>query len=102
PDADRSDGLCRQISAAEHGFLSELCKLPSKGPGNEQSHRVSATRSPITEAEVDKLHSQAFRDFEGPISDCESMAKIAAQLMCNVPTMDGELRQGARGFGPVS
>jgi hypothetical protein len=46
---------------------------------------------PITEAEVDKLHSKAFRDLEGPISDCENMAKIAAQLMRNASTIDGEL-----------
>jgi hypothetical protein len=46
---------------------------------------------PITESEIDKLHSQAFRDLEGRLSDCESMAKIAAQLMSNATTIDGEL-----------
>jgi len=46
---------------------------------------------PITESDIDKLHSEAFRDLEGPISDCQSMAKIAAQMMCNASTMDGEL-----------
>jgi hypothetical protein len=44
-----------------------------------------------TKSEIDKLHSEAFRDLEGPISDCESMAKIAAQMMSNASTMDGEL-----------
>jgi hypothetical protein len=46
---------------------------------------------PITEDEIDKLHSKAFRGLEGPISDCENMAKIAAHLMRNASTMDGEL-----------
>jgi hypothetical protein len=39
----------------------------------------------------DRRHSQAFRDLEGRLSDCQSMAKIAAQLMTDTPTMDGEL-----------
>jgi hypothetical protein len=38
---------------------------------------------PFTESEIDKLHSEAFRDLEGGICDCESMAKIAAQIMMN-------------------
>jgi len=36
------------------------------------------TDRPITESDVDKLHSEAFRDLEPEICDCESMAKIAA------------------------
>jgi hypothetical protein len=36
---------------------------------------------PITESEIDKLHSEAFRDLEPSICDCESMAKIAAQIV---------------------
>ena len=36
---------------------------------------------PITESEIDKLHSEAFRDLEPKICDCESMAKIAAQIV---------------------
>ena len=39
----------------------------------------------------DRRHSQAFRDLEARLSDCQSMAKIAAQLMANAQTMDGEL-----------
>jgi hypothetical protein len=46
---------------------------------------------PITEAEVDKLHSQAFRDLQSRICDCLSMAKIAAQAMMNIRTDDREL-----------
>jgi hypothetical protein len=34
---------------------------------------------PITESEIDKLHSEAFRNLEPLICDCTSMAKIAAQ-----------------------
>jgi hypothetical protein len=36
---------------------------------------------PITEAEVDKLHSEAFRELESRISDCATMAGIALQLV---------------------
>jgi len=36
---------------------------------------------PITESQIDKLHSEAFRDLEPLICDCTSMAKIAAQMM---------------------
>ena len=36
---------------------------------------------PITESEVDKLHSEAFRDLEPRICDCTTMATIAAQMM---------------------
>ena len=36
---------------------------------------------PITESEIDKLHSEAFRNLEPLICDCTSMAKIAAQMM---------------------
>src|SRR6266702_130578 len=39
------------------------------------------TDRPITESEIDKLHSEAFRDFEPGICDCTTMAKIAAQMM---------------------
>jgi hypothetical protein len=36
---------------------------------------------PITESEVDKLHSAAFGDLEPGICDCTTMAKIAAQMV---------------------
>jgi hypothetical protein len=36
---------------------------------------------PITEAEVDKLHSAAFRDLEGDICDLERMGQIAEDLI---------------------
>jgi hypothetical protein len=46
---------------------------------------------PITESEIDKLHSEAFRDLEPSICDSESMAKIAAQIAMNTKTEDREL-----------
>jgi hypothetical protein len=46
---------------------------------------------PIKESEIDKLHSEAFRDLEPGICDCESMAKIAAQIAMNTKTEDREL-----------
>jgi hypothetical protein len=36
---------------------------------------------PITEAEVDKLHSEAFRDMEGRLSDCLWMSVIALEMV---------------------
>ena len=35
---------------------------------------------PITEQEVDRLHSKNFRDLEGRINDCASMAAIALEM----------------------
>jgi hypothetical protein len=42
---------------------------------------------PFTESEIDKLHSQAFRDLEEKISDCVTMASIAVQMV--VPAIEG-------------
>jgi hypothetical protein len=39
------------------------------------------TDRPITESEIDKLHSEAFRDLEGRIADCAIMASIALQMV---------------------
>jgi hypothetical protein len=36
---------------------------------------------PISERDVDELHAEAFRDLEGRLSDCVSMARIAAEKM---------------------
>jgi hypothetical protein len=35
---------------------------------------------PLLEAEIDRLHSAAFRNLEGGISDCVVMASIALEL----------------------
>jgi hypothetical protein len=45
---------------------------------------------PITESQIDKLHSAAFRELESGICDCENRAKIAAQIM--VSADDGSNR----------
>jgi hypothetical protein len=50
-----------------------------------------AADRPITESEIDKLHSQAFRDLEEKICDCVSMAKIAADQIHDFKTEDREL-----------
>lgn len=39
----------------------------------------------------DRRHANAFRDLEARLSDCQSMAQIAAQLMVDAQTTDGEL-----------
>jgi hypothetical protein len=38
---------------------------------------------PVTESEIDKFHSEAFRDLENGICDCVNLSGIAAQLMSN-------------------
>jgi hypothetical protein len=40
-----------------------------------------AADRPITESEIDKLHSEAFRDLEGRISDCVWMSVIALEMV---------------------
>ena len=35
----------------------------------------------LTDAEIDKLHSEAFRDLEGRISDCVWMSVIALEMV---------------------
>src|SRR5882724_7498351 len=43
---------------------------------------------PITESEIAELHSRAFRDLEGGICDCATMAHIAAQIVTNEAGID--------------
>jgi hypothetical protein len=38
---------------------------------------------PITEDQIDKLHSQAFRDLEGDVCDLDRMGEIANNLIMN-------------------
>ena len=47
---------------------------------------------PITETEVDKLHSAAFRSLETSLRDCVRMAGIAAQVMFDANVEDEQLR----------
>jgi hypothetical protein len=42
-----------------------------------------------TESEIDKLHSEAFRDLESGICNCATMAKIAAQMVTNMTIAEG-------------
>jgi hypothetical protein len=52
--------------------MSEIVQFPGA---------VAPSDHPITESEIDKLHSEAFRDLEPGICDCTTMAKIAAQMV---------------------
>jgi hypothetical protein len=47
---------------------------------------------PITEADVDKLHSTAFRDLEGDVSDLERMGEISQQLIMQCAATEDGLR----------
>ena len=47
---------------------------------------------PITEAEIDKLHGDAFRELETNLRDCVRMSGIAAELMLNAKIEDDSLR----------
>ena len=46
---------------------------------------------PITEDQIDKLHSEAFRDLEGRLCACVHMAVIARQLAMAVEVDDEDL-----------
>ncbi len=38
---------------------------------------------PITESDIDRLHSEAFRDLEGEVCDLDRMGEIAQNLIMN-------------------
>jgi hypothetical protein len=48
---------------------------------------------PITEAEVEKLHSKAFRDLEGEVCDLERMGAIAQDLIMECAACEDSLRE---------
>ena len=50
-----------------------------------------AAEREITERDVDELHSEAFRELENRLCDCESMAKIAFDQICEHKTDNREL-----------
>lgn len=39
----------------------------------------------------DQRHAKAFRDLEGRISDCVTMAWIGSQMICNAVDVEGEV-----------
>jgi hypothetical protein len=43
---------------------------------------------PISESEIDKLHSEAFRELESSLRDCVRMGEIAANLMSGAKNED--------------
>ena len=50
---------------------------------------------PITEQEVDRLHSKNFRDLEGRINDCAIMAAIAHEMaMAAIVGIEPKARKG--------
>jgi hypothetical protein len=48
---------------------------------------------PITESEIDKLHSEAFRDLEGEVCDLERMGDIARSLIMECAAREDSFRQ---------
>jgi hypothetical protein len=56
--------------------MSDIIEFP--GPQNR----------PTTEDETDKLYAKAFRDLEGRISDCVTMAGIAAQIVSELKIIE--------------
>jgi hypothetical protein len=48
---------------------------------------------PITEGEIDKLHSEAFRDLEGEVCDIERMGAIAQDLIMGCAAREDSFRQ---------
>jgi hypothetical protein len=48
---------------------------------------------PIAESEIDKLHSEAFRDLEGEICDLERAAAIARDLIAECAAREDSYRK---------
>lgn len=67
PPTDRSDEALTSEAPKPAGNVIEF-------PGNPPAEGFS-------KAYIDKLHSEAFRDLEGSLSQCVKMSSIAAQLM---------------------
>jgi hypothetical protein len=61
----------RISEAGSRAMSADIITLPGAGLPDR----------PITESDIDRLYSEAFRDLESGICDCESMEKIAAQEM---------------------
>jgi hypothetical protein len=58
-------------------------RRPGADPGAAMSRIIEfpIADRPVTEGEIDKLRSEAFRNLESGICDCATMAKIAAQMV---------------------
>jgi hypothetical protein len=54
--------------------MSNVVEFPDLAPAEGYS-----------EASIEKLHAEAFRDLEGDVCDLERMGQIAQILSCNVP-----------------
>jgi hypothetical protein len=76
------------VSSSFRHLIGRLRKA-MRNPG--QSGRIHGRNPRNPQSEIDKLHSEAFRNLEPSICDCESMAKIAAQITMNTKTEDREL-----------
>lgn len=55
-----------------------------------QPRTASKTKPNPSADESDKRHANAFRDLEGRISDCVTMAWFAMQQVCNAANIEGE------------
>jgi hypothetical protein len=88
----RGDGVSEVVRPAGRAGLQRPVQSRDRG-GAIMSTIVEfpIADRPITEREIDKLHSVAFRDLEGGIADCTTMAKIAAQMVANEASVSGEL-----------
>jgi hypothetical protein len=47
---------------------------------------------PVTESEIEKLHSEAFRDLEGAICDLERMGQITQDLIVQCVAREDDYR----------
>lgn len=62
---------------------------------------IRAVDRPITETEIDKLHSQVFRDLEGDVCDLERMGQIAHDLIGQCSTGEDGYRKPELSFFAV-
>jgi hypothetical protein len=72
--------LLQSLAAGLRKMAGELDSSDKGGLAMSNVVEFPTTEKPITEDEIDKLHSGAFRDLESGISDCVHMASIAVQM----------------------
>src|SRR5258708_3062775 len=92
----RSD-VCRRLPARDGRSRGEIQRLDHARPACAEGAVMSRiiefpiTEKPTTEEELDELHAEAFRDLEGHIGDCATMAEITSQFMANAKCTDERL-----------
>jgi len=63
----------------------------ARAVGGAQSPKEATASEAIPGSDNNSGHARAFRDLEGRLSDCETMAGIGSQIIANARGVDGEV-----------